>query len=58
MARASRVRRVSSRRPPAEVLGASLAKGGPDGPYAHWDVGSEGVLSMLDRGFMTRTPSA
>ncbi|MEU7861687.1 VOC family protein [Nonomuraea sp. NPDC049141] len=36
-----------------EVLGANLAKGGPDGPYAHWDVGSEGVLSMLDRGFMS-----
>ena len=36
-----------------EVLGARLVKGGPDGPYAHWDVGSEGVLSMLDRAFMT-----
>jgi catechol 2,3-dioxygenase-like lactoylglutathione lyase family enzyme len=31
------------------VLGATLAKGGPEGPYAHWDVGSEGVLSMFDR---------
>ncbi|WP_433511135.1 VOC family protein [Nonomuraea sp. CA-143628] len=41
-----------------ELLGASLVKGDPDGPYAHWDVGSEGVLSMLDRDLMPEAAGA
>jgi catechol 2,3-dioxygenase-like lactoylglutathione lyase family enzyme len=34
------------------VLGATLTQGGPDGPYASWDVGTEGLLMLLDRGAM------
>lgn len=28
---------------------AVLSAGGPQGPYASWDVNGEGILSMLDR---------
>lgn len=34
------------------LLGATLSRGGPDGPYASWDVGTEGVLVLFDRGAM------
>jgi predicted enzyme related to lactoylglutathione lyase len=37
-----------------ELLGAVLMRGGPEGPYAHWDVGSEGVLSLLARDAMAQ----
>jgi predicted enzyme related to lactoylglutathione lyase len=31
-----------------KLVGAELAGGGPAGPYASWDVGGEGLLSMFD----------
>jgi predicted enzyme related to lactoylglutathione lyase len=31
-----------------ETAGAQLSAGGPTGPYASWDVGGEGLLSMFD----------
>ncbi|GAA3337373.1 hypothetical protein GCM10020358_13400 [Amorphoplanes nipponensis] len=36
-----------------ELVGAHQAAGGPDGPYASWDVGGEGLLSMFDAGAMS-----
>jgi catechol 2,3-dioxygenase-like lactoylglutathione lyase family enzyme len=32
------------------LLGARLARGSADGPYASWDVGDEGVLALIERG--------
>ncbi|MFD9128491.1 VOC family protein [Kitasatospora sp. NPDC059571] len=32
-----------------ELAGAELVKGGPEGPYAHWDVAGQGVLTLFDR---------
>ena len=34
------------------LIGADLARGGVDGPYASWDVGGQGVLSLFDRSAM------
>lgn len=31
-----------------ELVGATLARGTADGPYASWDVGTEGVLALID----------
>ncbi|MFI0896256.1 VOC family protein [Streptomyces sp. NPDC020983] len=31
------------------LVGAHLARGSADGPYASWDVGSEGVLALIER---------
>lgn len=35
-----------------ELLGAKLMKGGPQGPYANWDVEDQAVLVLFDRGTM------
>ncbi|MEY9859598.1 putative enzyme related to lactoylglutathione lyase [Catenulispora sp. GAS73] len=35
-----------------ELLGAKLMRGGPQGPYANWDVEDQGVLVLFDRGTM------
>lgn len=32
------------------LIGARLARGSADGPYASWDVGTEGVLALIERG--------
>ncbi|WP_031513970.1 VOC family protein [Streptomyces sp. NRRL F-5123] len=32
------------------LVGARLARGSADGPYASWDVGTEGVLAVVERG--------
>ncbi|WP_327292295.1 VOC family protein [Streptomyces sp. NBC_01198] len=32
-----------------ELIGARLARGTADGPYASWDVGAEGVLALIER---------
>ncbi|MGW5350749.1 VOC family protein [Streptomyces sp. NPDC004031] len=32
------------------LVGARLARGSADGPYASWDVGTEGVLALIERG--------
>jgi catechol 2,3-dioxygenase-like lactoylglutathione lyase family enzyme len=32
-----------------KLAGAHLAAGGATGPYASWDVGGEGLLSLFDR---------
>lgn len=37
-----------------EMLGAKLMKGGPEGPYANWDVEDEGVLVLFDRAMLAR----
>src|SRR5882762_5415948 len=37
-----------------EMLGAKLMKGGPEGPYANWDVEDESVLILFDRAMMAR----
>ena len=37
-----------------EMLGAKLMKGGPEGPYANWDVEDEGVLVLFDRALLAR----
>ncbi|MFJ5610354.1 VOC family protein [Streptomyces sp. NPDC093221] len=34
------------------LVGAALTRGGESGPYASWDVGAEGVLSLFDRAAM------
>ncbi|MEU6850240.1 VOC family protein [Actinacidiphila alni] len=34
------------------LVGAALTRGGPDGPYASWDIGAEGVLMLFDRSAM------
>ncbi|HZE37371.1 MAG TPA: VOC family protein [Stackebrandtia sp.] len=34
------------------AAGATLRKGGPEGPYAHWDLGDEGLLSMFSHAAM------
>lgn len=34
------------------LIGATLTRGGEDGPYASWDVGSEGALMLFDRAAM------
>ncbi|MFI6325834.1 VOC family protein [Nonomuraea sp. NPDC050556] len=31
------------------LFGAVRAQGGEEGPYAHWDVGDEGLLTLMDR---------
>jgi hypothetical protein len=36
-----------------QLAGATLARGSADGPYASWDVGSEGVLALLDAALPT-----
>jgi catechol 2,3-dioxygenase-like lactoylglutathione lyase family enzyme len=35
-----------------ELLGATCARGTSEGPYASWDVGSEGVLALFERAAM------
>ncbi|WP_333769997.1 VOC family protein [Streptomyces sp. IBSBF 2435] len=35
-----------------ELIGAELARGTADGPYASWDVGAEGALALIERGAM------
>ncbi|AUG81455.1 glyoxalase [Kitasatospora sp. MMS16-BH015] len=35
-----------------ELVGAELARGSAEGPYASWDVGGEGVLALFDRAGM------
>ncbi|MFJ9950055.1 VOC family protein [Kitasatospora sp. NPDC091207] len=37
------------------LTGAALAKGGPDGPYANWDVDDRAVLALYDRALMAAT---
>ena len=37
-----------------ELAGAQLSAGGPEGPYASWDVGGQGLLSMFDARMMGR----
>jgi catechol 2,3-dioxygenase-like lactoylglutathione lyase family enzyme len=34
------------------LVGATLTRGDASGPYASWDVGTEGVLMLLDRAAM------
>ncbi|MFI8770047.1 VOC family protein [Streptomyces sp. NPDC053792] len=34
------------------LTGAGLDKGGPDGPYANWEVDGRAVLVLFDRGAM------
>jgi catechol 2,3-dioxygenase-like lactoylglutathione lyase family enzyme len=34
------------------LVGATLTRGDESGPYASWDVGTEGVLMLLDRAAM------
>ncbi|MGW4379440.1 VOC family protein [Kitasatospora sp. NPDC004531] len=34
------------------LLGAHLVKGTAEGPYAHWDLGDQAVLSLFDRSAM------
>lgn len=34
------------------LLGATRTRGGEQGPYASWDVGGEGLLTLLDRAAM------
>jgi predicted enzyme related to lactoylglutathione lyase len=41
-----------------ELAAARLAAGGPDGPYASWDVGDQGLLSMFDARMMGRAVGA
>ncbi|BBB01593.1 hypothetical protein RVR_9084 [Actinacidiphila reveromycinica] len=41
-----------------DLLGAVLTNGGPDGPYASWDVGDEGLLMLLDRAAMAEVTGA
>jgi hypothetical protein len=41
-----------------ELVGAQLAAGGPDGPYASWDVGGDGLLSMFDAKAMSAVTGA
>ncbi|MFF3667979.1 VOC family protein [Microtetraspora malaysiensis] len=40
------------------VLGAHLTKGTPDGPYAHWDLGDQGLLSLFERSLMDAVTGA
>ncbi len=35
-----------------ELIGATRTRGGEEGPYASWDVGTEGVLALFDRALM------
>ncbi|MEZ0112307.1 putative enzyme related to lactoylglutathione lyase [Catenulispora sp. EB89] len=35
-----------------ELIGAKLMKGGPQGPYANWDVEDQAALVLFDRGAM------
>lgn len=37
-----------------EMLGAKLMKGGPEGPYANWDVEDQAILVLFDRAMMAR----
>ncbi|MER7361794.1 VOC family protein [Nonomuraea wenchangensis] len=37
-----------------ELIGAERMKGTEAGPYAHWDVGGQGVLTLFDREAMAR----
>ena len=37
-----------------EMLGAKLMKGGPEGPYANWDVEDQAVLVLFDRATVAR----
>jgi predicted enzyme related to lactoylglutathione lyase len=41
-----------------KLAGAQLAAGGPDGPYASWDAGDQGLLSMCDARMMSRAAGA
>jgi catechol 2,3-dioxygenase-like lactoylglutathione lyase family enzyme len=34
------------------LLGATLTRGGPDGPYASWDADGQGLLMLFDRAAM------
>ncbi|GAA2156317.1 VOC family protein [Kitasatospora kazusensis] len=34
------------------LIGATCARGSVDGPYASWDVGTEGVLALVDRALL------
>ncbi|MEU8527731.1 VOC family protein [Streptomyces sp. NPDC048629] len=40
------------------LAGATLVKGSPEGPYAHWDVERQGLLSLFDRGAMAAAVGA
>ncbi|WP_354642767.1 VOC family protein [Kitasatospora camelliae] len=35
-----------------DLIGAELVRGSEAGPYAHWDAGNQGVLSLFDRSAM------
>ena len=37
-----------------EMLGAKLMRGGPEGPYANWDVEDQAILVLFDRAVMAR----
>jgi predicted enzyme related to lactoylglutathione lyase len=37
-----------------DIVGAHRVKGTQDGPYANWDLGSQAVLSLLDRRSMAQ----
>ncbi|MGK5636729.1 VOC family protein [Streptomyces sp. URMC 126] len=41
-----------------ELTGARLVRGTEDGPYAHWDVAGQGLLSLLDRRAMADATGA
>src|SRR5690242_21914787 len=41
-----------------ELAGATLARGSDKGPYASWDVGTEGVLALLDVALATPDAAA
>ncbi|GLW30607.1 VOC family protein [Actinoplanes regularis] len=40
------------------LAGAHLAAGSPEGPYASWDVGDQGLLSILDARMMSGATGA
>jgi catechol 2,3-dioxygenase-like lactoylglutathione lyase family enzyme len=40
------------------LVGATLTRGDESGPYASWDVGTEGVLTLLDRAAMAAVTGA
>ncbi|RKE17588.1 VOC family protein [Streptomyces sp. TLI_171] len=40
------------------LLGARRVQGGPAGPYAHWDVDEQAVLTLFDRAAMAQALGA
>ncbi|GLW07196.1 extradiol dioxygenase [Microtetraspora sp. NBRC 13810] len=40
------------------LIGAKLTRGAATGPYASWDAGSEGVLTLFDRAAMAAVTGA